>query len=260
MAEYLGANVIVPENDPAHREYLAEAGQDLHGDVGGQLGAGGEVAVARGDELQVVVHRGMDRFIQLVDFAALGENSILIDCDVLVADGGTRTAAITGAAVALHDAGDWLVREGRIAANPVRRLVAAVSVGIVSGEPRLDLEYVEDVAADTDMNIVALEGGGVVEVQGTAEDVPFSRKQFEELLNLAEKGVQALCAHQAKALGLEYKGERETEPNHKTGRRTKCHSCGIPLDDFASAVCGICDGVLCSCGACACGSPSRTKS
>src|SRR5690606_20429415 len=99
-----------------------------------------------------------------VDLQALGERTILIDCDVLVADGGTRTASITGAAVALHDAGAWLVRQGLVERNPMRELVAAVSVGIVSGEPRLDLDYAEDVAADVDMNIVALESGGLVEV------------------------------------------------------------------------------------------------
>ena len=152
----------------------------------------------RTQEIQRLIGRSLRA---TVDFAALGENSILVDCDVLVADGGTRTAAITGAAVALHDAGAWLVREGRIAANPVQRLVAAVSVGIVAGEPRLDLEYVEDVAADTDMNLVALEDGGLVEVQGTAEKTPFSRAELDRLIDLGLGGIARLFEHQRAALG-----------------------------------------------------------
>jgi ribonuclease PH len=152
----------------------------------------------RTQEIQRLIGRSLRA---TVDFAALGENSILIDCDVLVADGGTRTAAITGAAVALHDAGAWLVGQGRIASNPVARLVAAVSVGIVAGEPRLDLEYVEDVAADTDMNLVSLEDGGLVEVQGTAEKNPFSRAEMDRLIDLGLAGIDRLFALQRAALG-----------------------------------------------------------
>ena len=151
----------------------------------------------RTQEIQRLIGRSLRA---TVDFAALGENSIVIDCDVLVADGGTRTAAITGAAVALHDAGEWLVREGRIPANPVTRLVAAVSVGIVGGEARLDLEYIEDVAADTDMNLVALEDGGLVEVQGTAEKNPFSRAEMDRLIDLGLAGIDRLFAQQRAAL------------------------------------------------------------
>ena len=151
----------------------------------------------RTQEIQRLIGRSLRATI---DFAALGENSIVIDCDVLVADGGTRTASITGAAVALRDACDWLVREGRITANPMTRLVAAVSVGIVAGEPRLDLEYVEDVAADTDMNLVALEDGGLVEVQGTAERNPFTRAEMDRLIDLGLAGIDRLFEHQRTAL------------------------------------------------------------
>ena len=151
----------------------------------------------RTQEIQRLIGRSLRATI---DFAALGENSIVIDCDVLVADGGTRTASITGAAVALRDACDWLVRQGRIPANPMTRLVAAVSVGIVAGEPRLDLEYVEDVAADTDMNLVALEDGGLVEVQGTAEKNPFTRAEMDRLIDLGLAGIGRLLELQRSAL------------------------------------------------------------
>ncbi|HEX6588179.1 MAG TPA: ribonuclease PH [Longimicrobiales bacterium] len=151
----------------------------------------------RTQEIQRLIGRSLRATI---DFAALGENSILIDCDVLVADGGTRTAAITGAAIALHDACAWLVAQGRVPANPMQRLVAAVSVGIVAGEPRIDLEYVEDVAAETDMNLVALEDGGLVEVQGTAERTPFSRAELDRLLDLGLGGIGQLFDLQRAAL------------------------------------------------------------
>ncbi len=125
----------------------------------------------------------------------LGENTIAIDCDVLQADGGTRTAAITGALVALTDACRFLQRPGA-----VTRPLAAVSVGIVDGEPRLDLEYVEDVAADTDMNVVATADGELVEVQGTAEGAPFRRDELDALLDLALAGTATLTRLQAEAL------------------------------------------------------------
>src|SRR6202012_5632316 len=120
-----------------------------------------------------------------VDYKALGENTIVIDCDVLQADGGTRTAAVTGGYVALADAVAWLRGRKRTRGNPLLTSVAAVSVGVVQGEPRLDLCYEEDVAADTDMNVVCTGGGDFVEVQGTAEREPFSRDQFSRLLDLA---------------------------------------------------------------------------
>jgi ribonuclease PH len=139
------------------------------------------------------------------DLAALGERTIHLDCDVLQADGGTRTAAITGACVAAHDAVSWLLQQGRIAASPIRDAVAAVSVGIVQGTPLLDLEYIEDAACDTDMNVVMTGAGGFVEVQGTAEGVPFTRAEMDALLALAAKGIGELVAAQRAALGQGYR-------------------------------------------------------
>ena len=130
-----------------------------------------------------------------IDLKLLGENTIAIDCDVLQADGGTRTAAITGAYVALSDACSYLKRPQAIV-----RSVAAVSVGILDGEPRLDLPYVEDVAADTDMNVVATGDGELIEVQGTAEGAPFSRTELDALLDLALGGIAQLAALQMSAL------------------------------------------------------------
>jgi ribonuclease PH len=135
-----------------------------------------------------------------VDFTALGENTIQLDCDVLQADGGTRTAAITGAWVALSDAIGVLKAAGTVPGEPLRGSVAAVSVGIVDGEARLDLEYVEDSAADTDMNVVMTGDGRYVEVQGTAEREPFDRALLDELLALAAKGCADLTALQLAAL------------------------------------------------------------
>jgi ribonuclease PH len=119
---------------------------------------------------------------------------------VLQADGGTRTAAITGAYVAAHDAVAWLLAQGRIGASPIRDAVAAVSVGIVQGTPLLDLEYVEDAGCDTDMNVVMTGSGGFVEVQGTAEGAPFSRTEMDAMLALAARGISTLVAAQAVAL------------------------------------------------------------
>ncbi|MEN9692514.1 MAG: hypothetical protein RLZZ330_158 [Actinomycetota bacterium] len=125
-----------------------------------------------------------------VDYKAMGENSIMIDCDVLQADGGTRTAAITGAWVALSDAINWAAKEGHIkdVNATLFDTVSAVSVGIIDGEPRLDLHYEEDVRAETDMNVVMVGSGGFVEIQGTAEGKPFDRKLLDDLLNLATQG------------------------------------------------------------------------
>lgn len=151
----------------------------------------------RTQEIQRLIGRALRASI---DLAALGERSILIDCDVLVADGGTRTAAITGAAIALHDACDWIVREGMLTASPVRELVAATSVGIIDGEPRLDLDYLEDVRADVDMNLVALESGNLVEVQGTAENQSFSPAELQTLLRIGLDGIARLLQLQRDAL------------------------------------------------------------
>jgi ribonuclease PH len=151
----------------------------------------------RTQEIQRLIGRSLRT---VFDLAALGERSILIDCDVLQADGGTRTAAITGAFVAAHDAVSWLIEQGRIPASPIRDFVAAVSVGIVQGTPLLDLEYVEDSACDTDMNVVMTAAGGFVEVQGTAEGLPFTRSEMDTLLALADKGIGELVALQRHAL------------------------------------------------------------
>ena len=135
-----------------------------------------------------------------VDYKALGENTIVLDCDVLQADGGTRTAAITGAYVALVDAVGYLRGEGALAGEPLTGSVAAVSVGIVDGEPMLDLCYEEDVRAETDMNVVMTGDGAFVEVQGTAEAAPFDRALLDRLLDLATAGCAELTAAQQKAI------------------------------------------------------------
>jgi ribonuclease PH len=151
----------------------------------------------RTQEIQRLIGRSLRA---AVDLAQLGERTIHVDCDVIQADGGTRTASITGAFVAVHDAVDWLVREGRLPAHVIRDHVAAISVGIYQGLPVLDLDYAEDVDCDTDMNVVMLGGGGIIEVQGTAEGHPFSRAELEALLDLADKGVGELVAAQKLAL------------------------------------------------------------
>ena len=153
----------------------------------------------RTQEIQRLIGRSLRT---VFDLRALGERSILLDCDVLQADGGTRTAAITGAFVAAHDAVSFLLKQGRIAQSPILDFVAAVSVGVVQGTPLLDLEYTEDSTCDTDMNVVMTGGGGFVEVQGTAEGVPFSRVEMDLLLALADKGIRDLNALQKQALGV----------------------------------------------------------
>ncbi|MEU5877632.1 ribonuclease PH [Spirillospora sp. NPDC047279] len=136
-----------------------------------------------------------------IDFKALGENTVQIDCDVLQADGGTRTAAITGAYVALADAVTWMRGKGLVKGDPFVTSVAAVSVGVVAGEPRLDLCYEEDVAAETDMNVVCTGDGRFVEVQGTAEGQPFDRAELDTLVDLAAGGCAELTRLQREALG-----------------------------------------------------------
>ncbi len=135
-----------------------------------------------------------------VDYKALGETTIQLDCDVLQADGGTRTAAITGAYVALADAISWLKTNGRMPGNPLVRSVSAVSVGVIDGEPRLDLAYEEDVRAGTDMNVVVTGEGEFIEVQGTAESSPLRRAEIDALLDLAVGGCATLSALQQAAL------------------------------------------------------------
>ena len=153
----------------------------------------------RTQEIQRLIGRALRA---VIDLSALGSRSIQVDCDVLQADGGTRTAAITGAFVAVHDALAWLQSRNLLAALPVRDFVAAVSVGIYQGVPVLDLDYVEDAACGTDMNVVMTGAGRFVELQGTAEGEPFSRAEVDALLALGEQGIGELIAHQRRALAL----------------------------------------------------------
>jgi len=153
----------------------------------------------RTQEIQRLIGRSLRA---VVDLRALGECTITLDCDVLQADGGTRTASITGAYVALAEACERLVARRVIAASPLHGQVAAVSVGIVGGVPVLDLDYAEDSQAETDMNVVMNNGGGFIEIQGTAEGHAFRRHELDALLNLAASGIGELCALQAQALGV----------------------------------------------------------
>ena len=152
----------------------------------------------RTQEIQRLIGRSVRA---MLDDFAFGEYTIKLDCDVLVADGGTRTAAITGASVAIVDAFDWMVREGKLAVTPVKRRVAAVSVGVIDGEARLDLDYSEDVRAEVDMNVVMSSVGQFVEVQGTGEKGTFDRGQMNSLLDLAVAGIVELDRAQQAALG-----------------------------------------------------------
>ena len=151
----------------------------------------------RTQEIQRLIGRALRA---VIDLSALGARSVQVDCDVLQANGGTRTAAITGAFVAVHDALTWLQSKKLLAALPVRDFVAAVSVGIYQGVPVLDLDYAEDSACGTDMNVVMTGAGRFVELQGTAEGEPFSRAEVEALLALGEQGIAELIAHQRRAL------------------------------------------------------------
>jgi ribonuclease PH len=153
----------------------------------------------RTQEIQRLIGRSLRA---VVDLSALGERTIQIDCDVIQADGGTRTAGITGAYVALHDAVSFLLEKQLIAASPIRDCVAAVSVGVYQGVPVLDLDYPEDSECDTDMNVVMTGSGGFVEIQGTAEGHPFRRVEMDAMLNLAESGIRQLINKQKAALGL----------------------------------------------------------
>ena len=152
----------------------------------------------RTQEIQRLIGRSMRAVVSL---PAMGERQINIDCDVLQADGGTRTAAITGSWVALHFAFEWLIREGKLAINPITGQVAAVSCGLWQGTAVLDLDYPEDSKADADANFVLTGTGGIVEVQGTAEKEPFSEAQFVELMELAKKGIIDLTRLQRLAIG-----------------------------------------------------------
>jgi ribonuclease PH len=152
----------------------------------------------RTQEIQRLIGRALRA---VTDLTALGPRTIHLDCDVIQADGGTRTASITGAYVALSDAIALLVKKGLLTASPVRDAVAAVSVGVYRGTPVLDLDYPEDSCCDTDMNVVMTGAGGMVEVQGTAEGAPFSRAEMQAMLDLATKGIAELVGAQKAALG-----------------------------------------------------------
>ncbi len=151
----------------------------------------------RTQEIQRLIGRALRA---VVDLKALGERTLQIDCDVIQADGGTRTASITGAFVAVHDAVNYLLDKQLLAASPIRDSVAAVSVGVCQGVPVLDLDYPEDSGCDTDMNVVMTGSGGLIEVQGTAEGAPFSRAEMNAMLDLAQQGIQQLIAAQKAAL------------------------------------------------------------
>ena len=153
----------------------------------------------RTQEIQRLIGRSLRAAF---DLDAFGERTLQLDCDVLQADGGTRTAAITGAMVAAHDAFAQLVERGALAAIPLKHFVAAVSVGVYQGQPVLDLDYLEDSACDTDMNVVMTEDGRFIEVQGTAEGAPFGRAGMDSMLNLAQQGIAELVLRQKQALGL----------------------------------------------------------
>jgi len=153
----------------------------------------------RTQEIQRLIGRSLRA---VFDLSKLGERTLHIDCDVLQADGGTRTASITGAYVAAHDAVAKLLASGALTENPIRDFVAAVSVGIIKGVPMLDLDYVEDSGCDTDMNIVMTGSGGFIEIQGTAEGATFSREEMNLLLDLATSGISELVSLQKRALSL----------------------------------------------------------
>jgi len=148
-------------------------------------------------EIQRLIGRALR---SCVDLSALGENTITIDCDVIQADGGTRTASITGACVALVDALNWMRKENMVKTNPLKGMVAAISVGIYKGEPVTDLDYPEDSAAETDMNVVMTEAGKLIEVQGTAEGEAFSFDELNAMLELARHSIRELMDHQKAAL------------------------------------------------------------
>ena len=157
-------------------------------------------AKGRTQEIQRLIGRSLR---SVTDMKTLGLHTVTVDCDVLHADGGTRTASITGACVAVSLAFEYLVSEGLVVRNPMRERVAAISVGLVNGEARLDLDYEEDSSAQVYMNVVATQGGGLVEVQGTAEGDPFPREDLDAMIDLAMAGLETLFAAQASALRID---------------------------------------------------------
>ncbi len=172
-----------------------------------------EAVRGRQDGRTVEIQRLIGRSLRTVtDLGALGERTLYVDCDVIEADGGTRCAAVSGGYLALHLALKKAVDEGRLRSLPLTDSVAAVSVGVVGGMPVLDLEYAEDSAADVDMNVVMTGSGRIIEVQATAEIVPFSRDTLEQLLDLAEEGLKEISAVQAEVIASVYRAQ-----NHRVG-------------------------------------------
>jgi ribonuclease PH len=157
-----------------------------------------EQSRGRSYEIQRLIGRSLRA---VVDLSSLGEMTIVIDCDVIQADGGTRTASITGSFVALVDAIEWMMEQSLLRISPIRDFVAAISVGIVEGIPMLDLSYEEDFSADVDMNVVMTGGGRFVEIQGTAERMPFGEDEMREMLGLARKGIEELVRIQREVIG-----------------------------------------------------------
>jgi len=196
---------IVEENVPNHRKgsgvgWISAEYSMIPGSTAERASRETHFGKAKGRSLEI--QRLVGRSLRaVVDMEAMGEISVLIDADVIQADGGTRTASITGSFVALYDAFHKLLASGKIKKNPVKEFLAATSVGIVSGGKYLDLNYEEDSRAEVDMNIVMTESGKFVEVQGTAEQTPFSKKNLDELLDLGTKGIKELIAVQRKVLG-----------------------------------------------------------
>ncbi|TVP54029.1 MAG: ribonuclease PH [Halomonadaceae bacterium] len=167
--------------------------------TGGRMGR--EAARGKQGGRTVEIQRLIGRSLRAaVDMKALGEHSITIDCDVIQADGGTRTAAITGGCVALVDALNSMVKDGLIKRSPLKQMVGAISVGVYNGEPVLDLDYPEDSSAETDMNVIMTDQGGFIEIQGTAEGAPFAQAELDGMLTLAKKGIQELFDLQQQAL------------------------------------------------------------
>ena len=174
----------------AEYSMLPRATRSRTGRERGQIGG-------RTQEIQRLIGRSVRA---MLDDFSFGEYTLRVDCDVLQADGGTRTASITGAAVAIEDAFRWMIGSGKLATSPIRRRVAAVSVGVIDGEPRLDLDYDEDVRAGVDMNVVMADASSFVEVQGTGEHGTFDRRELDALLDLAAAGIRELHEAQARAL------------------------------------------------------------
>ena len=197
---------IIEESVPNHRKgsgggWISAEYSMIPGSTADRASRDNHLGKVKGRSLEIqrLVGRGLRA---IVDLEAMGEMSVLIDADVIQADGGTRTASITGSFVALYDAFSKALAEGKIKNNPIKEFLAATSVGVVGGSKYLDLNYEEDSRADVDMNVAMTESGKFVEVQGTAEQVPFSKKALDELLDLGADGIKELISIQHKVLGV----------------------------------------------------------